>query len=221
MLRKIYHKGEVIALLFENAPSEFQQANFYLRTVHASSQSQERKHIMTRPKHCGVPITFTNLVYTNASHNCKLEDVEFWNLWATHLWKSNQNELKELRGTNEVPHFNSIYAQLYSIESRLKLHRDEYVKWGISVSLGASVKFSIADTEVLLESGSALIADFSKHFHGFDKLIPGTVPRWWDEMEVLTFGRARCSIQVRHVDKFNLPPPLAMTEFQRFSEKIN
>jgi hypothetical protein len=94
-----------------------------------------------------------------------------------------------------------MYAQLFDIESAMAPHKDEYVDWGISINIGASCDFTFGSEKIVLNSGDVLIADFSKVYHSVDRIHESSIPGWFDDENIRTFGRARCSIQIRDIKR--------------------
>jgi len=58
-----------------------------------------------------------------------------------HMQKDNAIEFNFSVDGREKYEFDSVHAQLYGAESFLKVHKDEYVTWGLSVNIGASCDF--------------------------------------------------------------------------------
>ena len=181
-----------------------EQIDFYRYTIDLSKNSSEYKEIIHAPKNKAYPITYYKLVYTGES-NCPRPDR--WFDWATKIW----NMLIENSQSIDFPEFkeeyvfDSLYGQLFGNESKMNLHRDEHVTWGVSVSLGASCDFVFGNETIMLNSGDVLIADFSKIDHGVPHIHTNTVPGWFsDDTKQVdngleSFGRIRCSIQIRNV----------------------
>lgn len=201
------------ALLLRNYLSREKQKELYKYTISlASKESEEIKSIQNAPTHRANPITFHNLVYTRKS-NCTEEPVE-WYKWAMNLVTILHNHNIFL--LPEHFHANSLYAQLFSEKATMAIHKDQYVNWGISISIGAATHFTFGKEKLTLFSGDVLIADFSKVDHSVDKIIPDSQPGWFIENEeegIETFGRARCSIQIRDISHCDQHPSMSQEEF--------
>jgi cytochrome P450 len=186
--------------LIKNFLNEEKQKQFYKDLVNASIDSNEQKELtklINTQDNNTYPLTYYNLVYTNTS-NCSEEKIDFMLNFANKLWDSLHKNKRPLKFPGDIkPKFNSVYSQLYPEESKMNLHKDQYVDWGISISIGASCVFIFGNNEVSLSSGDVFIADFSKVEHGIDSIDPETTPEWFKNEN--TFGRIRCSIQIREV----------------------
>ncbi|AYV81786.1 MAG: putative lanosterol 14-alpha demethylase [Harvfovirus sp.] len=180
-----------------------EQINLYKSVVESSKGSKEHDEIKgvsgTKP----YPITYYNLVYTKTSNCAKptmcLELGE--KIWQ--LLTENDRQLK-FTGRAKKPYgFDSVYAQLYDEKSTMNVHKDEHVDWGVSINLGASCEFVFGQEKIILNSGDILVSDFSKIDHGVSKIIMENIPKWFtaeaEDPTINTFGRARCSIQVRSI----------------------
>ena len=139
-------------------------------------------------KDVAYPILYDNNVYTKKSnHN---GDPSLIYGTATETYKALRNEFPELPDLV----FNSIYCNVYTKNSSMKVHKDQYVDWGVSISLGASCEFLLGKDTIMLNSGDVLICDFSKVDHAVLSINEASVPSW---MEPVPEDRIRCSIQVR------------------------
>ncbi|RWS01198.1 hypothetical protein B4U79_16637 [Dinothrombium tinctorium] len=191
--------------LIRNCLSLREQKDFYRYTVNLSKDSSEQKEYRSLAKNKLHPLTYYRLVYTSGSSNC--EYPQTWIQWSADLWNYLLSNPKyKFTGSADYT-FNSIYAQLYTKETEMKTHKDQFVTWGVSVSLGASCDFQFGDQVVTLNSGDVLVADFSKIDHSVFNVDPTSTPHWFqdgfkenaDEEPINTFGRHRCSIQIRYV----------------------
>lgn len=218
-----YHMENInnVAWILRDYLSIDEQINLYKYTINLSADSDEHKEITTVPVKVQFPITYYDLVYTGTS-NCK-EPVEL-----LRFAKNVCSILHQLDKTNfNIPTeyiFDSVYAQLYGNGGEMACHYDKYVSWGVSLNLGASCDFKIDDRVVTLHSGDVIVADFSKVFHGIVKIYSENVPGWFSleegmeqeneqDEEIKTFGRIRCSIQIRNSS--NKPDKLmTMKEFK-------
>lgn len=182
--------------------SRNEEKEIYKYVVDISKGSKEHDEIKDSDASRAFPFCYYNLAYTKTS-NCEEPEKVF--KWIDKLWFFLQSKF-------ELPKyesgFNSLYAQLFSGSSTMDLHKDEYVDWGISLSLGASCSFQFGQEEFMLNSGDIMIADFSKTDHAVNAILDNTAPGWFgfadntdgDQiMDVETFGKARCSIQIRNV----------------------
>ena len=208
--------------LIRNYISLTQQQEWYQYTQQLSSGTPEHMALIagdpdpTRP----VPLTYYKLVYTGGS-NCA-EPVRWFN-WAQHLWKMFHDYADVLQFPRDLyndQYFNSIYSQMYHVRSTMRPHKDEYVDWGVSVSLGASCDFTFGRHRLVLNSGDVFVADFSRITHSIDRVHNNTTPSWFndDNPGVQTFDRARCSIQLRSV---TLKSPEKAVDMSEFREMIN
>jgi len=201
-------KGQASAgWIIRNAMTREEQIKYYQEIVELSKNSKEQNEIMNVDPKKAYPITFYNLAYTGTS-NCEnpKELLDTALLW----WMTIRS-----RYPDDLPNFNpnSFYAQLYGSESVMRVHRDERVNWGVSISLGASCDFLFGTKIIQLHSGDVLIADFSKVDHGVPRIISNSNPGWYseDNPNIKTFGRVRCSIQIRDI-------PQELTELMTDSE---
>lgn len=176
------------AWLIRGAMTPQEQREFYDYTIRLSEGSVEHQEILTAPMDRAYPVTYYKLAYTGTS-NCEFPDKWLW--WANQL----AHEFKIQGGL-----MNSLYAQLYGLEGKMKVHKDEHVSWGISVNLGASCDFLFGEQTYQLHSGDVFIADFSKTDHAVLRIHDNTTPGWFTEQSK-NFGRVRCSVQIRHVDE--------------------
>lgn len=155
-------------------------------------------------KDVAIPLAYDNLIYTNSS-TCSLD---FWMTWADEMY----SQFNGRSGVGLEPKkFDSVYVQLYNQKSSMKSHKDQYVNWGISVSIGASCTFKMGEHVVNLHSGDVMIADFSKIEHSVVDILDTNIPGWFnpetkEEGSYLeTFGNVRCSIQIRDISKCPRP----------------
>ena len=130
-----------------------------------------------------IPLSYHNLVYTGSS-NC-FEYAELLTIG---------NDIIKYLPDVSKEEYNSFYSQLYGLKTIMKKHKDEYVDWGVSISLGASCDFSFNDKNIILKSGDVFISDFSQIYHSVDKIYDDK-PEWYNAK----FNRIRCSIQIRSV----------------------
>ena len=165
-----------------------------------------------------MPVVQYNMVYTQSS-NCARPD-QFINLGkdiVDYLNKKSQTFPKHL---NKNYNFDSVYMQVYGQDASMKTHYDEYVTWGISLSIGKSCEMIFGNETIYLESGDVLVADFSKVLHGIKK-VHTDGPQWFEnEYEydnnkfINTFGGARASIQIRNVSDCKIEKVMTNTEFR-------
>jgi cytochrome P450 len=189
LIIKSYKNGWLI----RNSLSNEEQKDFYNYTININNNINDIINFSDESK--PYPISYHNLVYTSES-NCS-EPIK-WYEWSKNLWQILQNNNIEIP---KVDQFNSMYSQLYHLKSTMTVHKDEYVDWGISVSLGASCEFIFGDQTILLHSGDVFIADFSKVDHGIKRILE-TMPGWFDDENIKTFGRHRMSIQIRNIKNY-------------------
>jgi alkylated DNA repair dioxygenase AlkB len=197
-----------------------EQADLYKYTINMSKDSKEHTEILSAPVEKAYPITYHQLVYTGES-NCDkpIKLLEFADkIWS--LLLKNKEQIK-FDTDRELMTFDSVYAQLFANESKMGVHKDEHVDWGVSISLGASCEFIFGSDTIILNSGDIFIADFSKVDHGVKQICTGTEPGWFDESEdpiIKTFGRSRCSIQIRDVSHAN-NKLISTVEFKNMLQK--
>lgn len=114
-----------------------------------------------------------------------------------------------------IPEFDSMNALLFGENAKMASHKDQYVTWGVSYNLGASVNFQFGETPLNLHSGDILVADFSKVEHAVTAIHAASIPGWWSllasEENDKTFGKSRCSIQIRNVSNIIEKPSKYVT----------
>ena len=194
--------------LVRNYLSTNEQLDLYNYTVELSNNSAEQAVLERATKDqtqikAFYPLTFHNLVYTSES-NCQTPDR--WYKFVDELWDTmldNEERTGFPITDPKVVTFksNSAYAQLYSKDGSMKTHKDEYVDWGVSVSIGASCEFEFGQHTIILNTGDIFIADFSKVDHSIRRICDD-LPGWFDEEisdKVTTFGMHRFSIQIRNI----------------------
>lgn len=219
--------------LIKNFLDEERQQTFYTTLVEISDKSEEQKDLHNSADTSNIthPLAYYNLVYTGTS-NCNEQQVKPFFSFAEKLWESLRKNKRPLKFPHDVkPNCNSIYSQLYPKESTMDLHKDQYVDWGISISIGASCIFMFGDHEVTLSSGDVFVADFSKVTHGIDSIDPETTPEWFntgrkvkcdgEEKIIETFGRIRCSIQIREVKDRDASEYISTDEFNELLKSKN
>lgn len=198
--------------LLKGLLSRDEQIDFYEYTTSISKDSTEAREIRDFDKPRAIALTYHNLVYTGKS-NCSVP--EKWYHWADELFSLLQENRRQLKMPKVSFKANSLYAQLFSLEATMAKHKDEYVNWGISISLGASAKFSFGNTSLTLNSGDVLIADFSQIEHAVDNILSDTQPAWFTDEIVSTFNKARCSIQIRDLTTCNETPNMTQDQFEK------
>ncbi|AYV82663.1 MAG: putative lanosterol 14-alpha demethylase [Hyperionvirus sp.] len=195
-----------------------EQIGLYKYLVALSKDSKEQTELKDVDLSKPYPITYYNLVYTNGS-NCSEPPRKILDL-GEQVWQVLSDNEEKLKFTGELkkPYgFDSVYAQLYDEKSTMNIHKDEHVDWGISVNLGASCEFVFGEEKIILNSGDILVSDFSKVSHGVTKIIMENIPKWFtpesEDPSIITFGRARCSIQIRSLNDKARATPLKREEF--------
>jgi len=193
--------------LIRNYLNEDEQKEMFQYSIEISKNSDEHFEIMHIPQKTPYPIAYYNLVYTGTS-NCD-KPVKWINMakQISELFKNSEEFEDIYNALSKEP--NSVYAQLYGGSGKMCVHKDEYVDWGISVNLGASTRFIFGNQTILLNSGDIFITDFSKTYHGIDKVHPETMPKWF----INDFDRKRASIQIRHVREHANPNLISRKEF--------
>ena len=192
-----------------------EQEDIYNYLIMLSENSVEHENILTADSTKPYPFAYYNLVYTNTS-NCDIP-IKLFEICDT-IWDLLRTT-KNIYFNKDKIEFNSMYAQLFGSKSILHMHKDEYVDWGISINLGASCEFMFNNEKIILNSGDVFIADFSKYEHGVLKILDNTIPTWFDSEinnNIKTFGRIRCSIQIR-----NVPSNSNVISFDNFYHTIN
>jgi cytochrome P450 len=228
-----YDTADGSGWLIKNFLDEEHQQSFYTTLVEISDGSKEHEDLRNSANTSDIthPLAYHNLVYTGTS-NCNEQQVKPFLNFATKLWESLRKNKRPLKFPNDVkPNCNSIYSQLYPKESTMALHKDQYVDWGISISIGASCIFMFENHEITLSSGDVFVADFSKVSHGIDSIDPETVPKWFntgytvkcngEEKIIETFGRIRCSIQIREVKDRDASEYISTDEFNNLLKGKN
>ena len=202
--------------LIRDALSRDQQIDLFNYTIELSKGEKEHDEI-TNSEKTAFPITYHNLVYTGKS-NCPTP--EKWYLLATEIWGMllKYNSKLKFPIDENTTYFtpNSLYAQMFSENASMSDHYDQYVNWGVSVSLGASCDFNFGKSTLVLHTGDILIADFSKIKHGVPK-IHNNIPAWMsdeNDNKVQTFGKARMSIQIRDLSNCNNPNIMTTEAFK-------
>jgi len=113
-------------------------------------------------------------------------------------------------------HLDNLYAQLYPVTGNAKAHKDPFLQWVASVSIGEACEFSFGTKQhngslpnrVRLSSGDLIFFNGGEVFHAVTKILPDTAPPFWKNKEVETFGYARLNLQCRDRSKTarNVPP---------------
>lgn len=186
------------ATLLRNYFSEKEQQEIYDKIFEVSAGAKEHIDILSEPTSRAFPILMWNNAYTGES-NCTEP---------TNLLGIGNKILKQVPLMNKhspkirIQNVNSAYAQLFGADSHMSEHYDQYVDWGISLNLGASIVFTFGKDllgnkrHVVLNSGDVFVGNFARHLHGVLKILPNT-PEWF--MNSKNYGRTRCSIQLRDV----------------------
>jgi alkylated DNA repair dioxygenase AlkB len=200
--------------LLRNFISRERQEELYRYTLNLGKGSDEQAEIRSIPLNKVYPFAYENLVYTGKSNT--VASALLWYEWGRELWALLQRnkDLLHFSGPDGLV-FNSLYAQLFGSGGGMSRHKDQYVNWGISVSLGASAVFGFGSSSILLHSGDVLVADFSEVEHGVERILENSVPDWFNPEEVETFERLRCSIQIRDVSKATPPNIISTKEFKK------
>jgi cytochrome P450 len=160
---------------------------------------EKEEKIMNAPKDKAYPFAFYNLVYTGESNIEKPENL--LNIGIS-IWKLLESEIHKYYPDAKTESFNSMYSQLFCLQGKMAPHKDEYVDWGISISINASCDFTFGKTTIKLHSGDVFVSDFSKVTHSVDK-INDNPPGWFNEENpnFKLYERTRCSIQIRDIKK--------------------
>ena len=120
--------------------------------------------------------------------------------------------------------YDSLVSLLYGPGAALRPHVDKgMVGYGLALSFGASATFDFGGTRVVLRSGDALFADFGAVRHAvLTTHSADSAPAWWaalaadaDEAGASTFGRSRCSLQLRDRVWSLRPHPTRPGSYQR------
>jgi hypothetical protein len=201
--------------LIRNYLNMDKQEELYNYTVNLSKGSKEYQEISKSESYNPYPISYYNLVYTGDS-NCKTPELLFD--ISDDIWSLLKNKKNILNFPGEDKEFNSMYAQLYGEKSIMKIHKDEYVDWGVSISLGATCDFLFGEKKIKLFSGDIFVADFSKVDHAVLKIYGDLLPQWFDnqhkENGVETFGKKRLSIQIRDISNCKIENKISIDEFK-------
>jgi cytochrome P450 len=208
---KCYSDGDNKGWLIEDYLTNNEQMDLYKYTVSLGKETEEWKKIVNTSESNPCPLVFDNLVYTGTSNCTKPEQLKQWYDLANKIWC----ELKTIPNfCQSDKKFNSFYSQLFGPKSYMKRHKDQYVDWGVSVSIGASCEFSFGKHTINLHSGSIFVADFSKSEHEVIQIYDNTTPGWFDLEE--SMNRTRLSVQIRAIDK-----PVNIMNTEQFRELIN
>ena len=102
----------------------------------------------------------------------------------------------------------SLYSIMYHQDAKLGQHQDGALGWVLLVSLGDSCVFKYSERidspqiELKIDSGDIILFNGKKLFHGVERIIPGTAPKWWNNCGE-NYGMARFNIQFRDFSNFN------------------
>jgi alkylated DNA repair dioxygenase AlkB len=209
--------GKTMGWLIRECLNKREQQEWYRYTVDLSRDSREQKEISQAKLHKAFPLTYDHLIYTGGTSNC-FKRPDRWYDWASRLWQDlcQAGHVIDFEPPSGIT-FSSLYAQLYGLEATMDVHKDQYIDWGISVSLGSSAVFEFGDHEIILNGGDVFVADFSQVDHSI-KRIMDNAPGWWSEPESdlhpLTFGRARCSVQIRDYSRATNDTPISIEAFK-------
>jgi alkylated DNA repair dioxygenase AlkB len=101
----------------------------------------------------------------------------------------------------------ALYSIMYHENAKLQQHQDGTLGWVLLVSIGDSCVFKYSETqnssqiELKIDSGDIILFNGQKLFHGVERIIPNTAPKWWKNSE--TYGMARFNIQFRDSKTWN------------------
>lgn len=210
------HKVEYLpqgGWLLRDCLSREEQTDFYQDIFNLSQNSLEHKEILNIPLDKVYPFAYHNLIYTGKSN---MASPGKWYSWAEGIWEvlAENREATNFKGPS-CQRFNSLYAQLYGAAGSMALHKDEFVSWGVSVNLGASATFNFGGDKILLHSGDVVVADFSGVEHGVEAVHQSCMPDWFcEESGIQSFGRVRCSVQIRDVSNIQMERILSTEEFK-------
>ena len=175
--------------LIKNFLTKDEQMDLFAYTYYISTGSEEHKSMNKSNR--AQPFAYYNLVYTDSS-NCNELPIK-WIDVSRRAWEITAPDIP-------MPAFDSVYAQLYDLESVMPVHKDSFVNWGVSISIGCSCEFQFGEERIILNTGDAFIADFSKTDHGVNQII-NNAPGWFSDVDSplheFTFGKARMSVQIR------------------------
>lgn len=183
--------------LIRNYLSKTEQVEYYNYMIDISKHAVEHVNILSEPTKRAYPICMWNNVYTG-ENNCD----------EPHKLIALGNKIiSQFPDKINIKFINSVYGQLFGSDGRMAPHYDQYVDWGISINLGASVLFTFCkDTSenpnnVVLNSGDIFLGNFAKNLHSVEKIYDNA-PDWFNT--VPNYGRTRCSIQLRNNTNTNL-----------------
>ncbi len=200
--------------LIENYMSSDEQVSFYnstMKLIDPIKDAKEQEIKSFNPLN-PCPLAFHNLVYTKSSN---VQEPTDWYEFANNLWtfmRSNVSDFKE-----DEKKFNSFYSQLFAEKSTMNMHKDEFVDWGISISIGSSAEFIFGNHKIKLHSGSIFISDFSLVSHGISHVNTNTTPGWFTIEE--TLERCRLSVQIRSIDFDKEMPKMEVNDFTKMINK--
>lgn len=172
------------------------QIDLYKYTIDNVVDTKEFTEILYAPPTIGYPIAYNNLVYTGSS-NCG--PLVRWHELADDVIKLLKSRTDaKFYGFPDNYAFNSTYMHLFGNESKLAAHRDSYITWGASVSIGATAEFTFGNFTIYINSGDIFVTDFSKVMHSIVK-IHNNAPEWYNDDNIRTFGRIRAGVQIKSV----------------------
>ena len=186
-------------IVLRGALAPLEQQRLFGDLCAAASGSYELQRLASDERHTAFqrpwPLCVHNHPFTQETNSRRPEPVF---VWAHALARKTADSATDaaVAAALERAVFDSLVSVLYPVGGALKPHVDEgLVGYGLAVSLGASCVFEIGGDEHVLESGDAVFAPFGQVPHAvLTTHALSTAPGWW---RPVSFGRARCSVQLR------------------------
>jgi len=178
--------------LLRSYMSPTEQEELYKYACLISSNSAEQGEMRNKASQASLNLAYDNVTGTSNT----TEKPVRWYLWATKLWTLLEEHRELLKfPAPPGPNFDTLTAQLLGLDGDAK-GQDPVVNWGIRIHIGASVTFGFGSTNLLLHSGDVFIAVFSKAERSVKRIHENSVPDWFNEKQVETFGRFGCGVQI-------------------------
>jgi alkylated DNA repair dioxygenase AlkB len=206
--------SEATAVLVRAAASETEQHHLFHSLCTAVQGTKEWSQLQRRePVPLARPVPFCVWRHPYTQQTNVLHKPELIFDWAHSLAQRVAEELRRAGGCKhtalanlvDAVKFDSLLTVLYPPGGTLQPHIDKGLHGcGLAVSLGSACTFDYGGTEIVLTSGDALFADFGLVQHAVQCTHAyHTAPPWWRDLHLQradsmsTFGRARCSVQLR------------------------
>lgn len=219
------------ALLIRSALDNVEQECLYCDLCSAANASFEWQRLCSdeeQPHDSPWPLCVWQHPFTDETNaNAEPAPVFLWaqvmarqaacNLRSGERGALSDDEAAELVKLLEAVDYDSLVSLLYREGGSLQRHVDKGMDGlGVAVSFGASSTFEYGGTHVDLHSGDALFAPFGHVPHQVIRMhATSSAPKWWHAMPLqpcrrnsaaqfatgCSFGRVRCSLQLRDVTR--------------------